>query len=298
MKTSHLVSAALFVATCVSTTAVGGVAFSLPLMTILVAHEMGHYVTARIHGVPASPPYFVPMPIALLGTMGAVIVQSETADRRKLIDIGAAGPLAGLVVAIPVLFYGLTLSPVGPPVPAGWQEGNSLLYAILKYATKGEWLPGAGRDVLVHPTAMAGWAGLFVTMLNLLPIGQLDGGHIATAYFGNRYERAARVGHFLLLLLAVGAFATTYRAFGFDVATMAATLWLVWFLLLWVMRWLSGGRYHPPVDDRPLPRSRVALFWIVVMTFLLVFMPVPLRLSVGSADGRAAPPPERAATTR
>jgi membrane-associated protease RseP (regulator of RpoE activity) len=306
----------LFLATLLTTTAQGaavahggalwpltdGLSYSLPLMAILVCHEAGHYVAARLHGVPASLPYFVPIPppIGLLGTMGAVIFQTPTTDRKKLIDIGAAGPLAGLVVAIPVLLWGLHHSDVQTPLTGGLQEGNSLLYAGLKFLVKGEWLPHDGRDVNLHPTAWAGWAGLLVTMLNLLPIGQLDGGHVATAYFGNRYARAAGVLHAALPLLGIAVLASVYataqRELGAlgpaagdltpgKVAGLAGAIWLVWSALLLLMKRMSEGQYHPPVAETALPPSRVALFWVVCVSFVLTFMPVPLRISVGSADG-------------
>jgi membrane-associated protease RseP (regulator of RpoE activity) len=311
----YWVHAGLFLATLLTTTAQGaldshgggglrpladGLPYSIPLMAILVCHELGHYFAARAHGVPATLPYFIPIPppIGLLGTMGAVIVQSPTMDRKKLIDIGAAGPLAGLLVAIPVLLYGISMSEVKPLSPIGLQEGNSLLYAGLKWLIKGEWLPGGGRDIILHPTAWAGWAGLLVTMLNLLPIGQLDGGHVATAYFGNRYARAAGILHAALPVLAVAVLATVYASArrelaalgpaagaltpGF-IASQAAGMWLVWFGLLFVMKRMSEGRYHPPVGPTPLPRSRVVLFWVVCVSFVLTFMPVPLRISVGPA---------------
>jgi membrane-associated protease RseP (regulator of RpoE activity) len=276
---------------------VDGLSFSLPLMAILLCHEMGHYIAARRHHVPASLPYFVPLPpgIGLFGTMGAVILQSRTSDRRKLIDIGAAGPLAGLAVAIPVLIYGLTLSPVHPLVGVGVQEGNSILYAVLKRVIHGAWLPGGGRDVMLHPTAMAGWAGLLVTMLNLLPVGQLDGGHVAIAYFGNRYGRASRIVQNLLPLFALGvgfaayvdAVAELARLGGglpisaLSIAVTAGEPWLIWFILLAGLRRLSGGVDHPPVDDRPLPASRAGLFWLVFVIFAIIFMPVPMRPSLG-----------------
>jgi len=275
-----------------------GLSFSLPLMAILLCHEMGHYIAARWHHVPASLPYFVPLPpgIGLFGTMGAVILQSRTSDRRKLIDIGAAGPLAGLAVAIPVLIYGLWISPVQPLYGVGVQEGNSILYAILKRLILGAWLPGGGRDVMLHPTAMAGWAGLLVTMLNLLPVGQLDGGHVAIATFGNRYGRASRILQNLLpvLALAVAGFAyldataklaqlgAGLPVSALNVAIAAGEPWLVWFVLLAILRRLSGGIDHPPVDDRPLPASRVGLFWLVFVTFVIIFMPAPLRPSLGA----------------
>ena len=313
-----LLNIALFLLTLMTTTMQGamerhgfasmfplqdGLAFSLPLMAILLCHEMGHYVAARIHGVPASLPYFVPLPpgIGLFGTIGAVILQSRTSDRRKLIDIGAAGPLAGLAVAIPVLIYGLTLSSVQPLVGVGVQEGNSILYAVLKRLIFGAWLPGGGQDVMLHPSAMAGWAGLLVTMLNLLPLGQLDGGHIAIAYFGNRYGRASRILQNLLPLLAVGVGLAVYadalaylaRVGGavsispVSIASSAGTPWLMWFVLLALLRRLSGGVDHPPVDDRSLPPSRVSLFWIVFVTFAIIFMPIPLRASLGAVEGQS-----------
>jgi membrane-associated protease RseP (regulator of RpoE activity) len=280
-----------------------GLPFSIPLMAILLCHEMGHYVAARIHRVPASLPYFVPLPpgIGLFGTMGAVILQSRTSDRRKLIDIGAAGPLAGLLVAIPVLAYGLRLSTVGP-VEGGLQEGNSLLYALLKRLVCGLWLPDHGIDVNLHPIAFAGWAGLFVTMLNLIPISQLDGGHVAIAFFGNRYGRASQFLRRMLLPLAVvvtlAVYVTTSRELAhsglagrlspWEIAIPAGMQWLVWYVMLGLLRRLSGGIDHPPVDDRPLPASRSILFTTVVVSFLLIFMPVPLRTNVGAV---AKPPP-------
>lgn len=311
----------LFLATFVTTTATGamnahpetrswfpladGLSFSVPLLAILLCHEFGHYFAARAHGVPASLPFFIPLPpgVGLLGTMGAVITQGGTTDRRKLIDIGAAGPLAGLVVAVPVLVYGLHLSAVGPIPALSHQEGNSLLYLGLKYWVKGAWLPADGQDVFLHPTALAGWGGLLITMLNLIPIGQLDGGHVATAYFGNAYERIAARLHRFLPVLTFLVFAWVYTTVTREaagrplpeglspamIAAAAALVWVIWFLMLWLMRRAARGRYHPAVDERPLPRSRVVLFWVMAVTFVLVFMPVPLRFSLGSDEGFEAP---------
>jgi len=311
----------LFLATFLTTTAAGalyvhgqlgggideirpiadGLAYSLPLMLILLCHELGHYVVARLHGVDASLPYFIPLPPSFgLGTMGAVIgMKNVTSNRKKLIDIGAAGPLAGLIVSIPVIWYGLAHSAVGPLVAGGQQEGNSILYALLKHAVKGAWLPDGHRDVFLHPTAWAGWAGLLVTMINLIPIGQLDGGHIASAYFGNRYNAIARRLHALLPLGAIGVFAWVLhvarieggpaldQTLAYSIAAGAALPWLVWSLLVSILRRASGGMNHPPVDDdTPLPLSRKLLFWLMVVVFVGVFMPVPFR---GTAVG--APPP-------
>src|SRR5581483_1000646 len=277
---------ALFLATFLTTTAAGamyvhgdermvpiadGLTYSVPLLLILVCHELGHYFVARAHGVDASLPYFIPLPPWLgLGTMGAVIgMRDVTSDRKKLIDIGAAGPLAGILVAIPVLLYGLAKSKVTVITGDGLQEGNSLLYALLKHAIHGEWLPQGRRDVALHPTAWAGWAGLLVTMINLLPIGQLDGGHIATAYFGNRYNRFARALHRGLPVMAIGVFAWVMHVvrgeagprwewqLGASIAGNAALFWMVWYVLLSILGRLSGaGLEHPAVDDKSLQGSR------------------------------------------
>jgi membrane-associated protease RseP (regulator of RpoE activity) len=325
----YLLHAALFLGTFLTTTAAGslfvhgqtgqrvgeiapiadGLSYSLPLMLILLCHELGHYLVARWHGVDASLPYFIPLPPSFgLGTMGAVIgMRNVTKDRKKLIDIGAAGPLAGLAVAIPIIWYGLSQSPVGPLVAGSQQEGNSILYALLKFGVKGAWLPNGQQDVFLHPTAWAGWAGLLVTMINLLPVGQLDGGHIATAYFGNNYNRFADVLRRLMPLAAVGVFFWVLylvrREAGpgadsqlvYSIAAGAALPWLVWSLLIGIVRRASGKANHPPVDDKPLPASRKALFWLMVVVFVAVFMPVPFRATAG---GIAPPPPPAGTTAR
>jgi membrane-associated protease RseP (regulator of RpoE activity) len=301
--------AALFLAAFLTTTMAGaiavhatgaiapikdGLSYSVPLMLILLCHELGHYFVARRHGVDASLPYFIPLPPWFgIGTLGAVIsMRGATTDRRKLIDVGAAGPLAGLCVAIPVILYGLSLSKVGPLAPESVLEGNSILYAVLKYASKGLWLPSAHQDVFLHPTARAGWTGLLVTMINLLPIGQLDGGHVATAYFGNRYNTFARRLHALMPLVALGVFlwvrhlvrlemGAHYRELvAVGISLGAAVPWLIWFGLVGVVRRVSGGVNHPPVQTRPLPASRKALFWLMVVVFVSIFMPVPRREAI------------------
>jgi membrane-associated protease RseP (regulator of RpoE activity) len=316
-----IVHAALFLATFLTTTMSGaihahatgdiapindGLSYSLPLMAILLCHELGHYFVARFHGVDASLPFFIPFPPWFgLGTMGAVIqMRRATTDRKKLIDVGAAGPLAGLCVAIPVLLWGLAHSKVGPLMPTGALEGNSLLYALLKHASKGLWLPDGRQDVYLHPTAYAGWVGLLVTMINLLPIGQLDGGHVATAYFGNRYNAFARRLHAAMPLVGLGVFlwvrhlvrvemGAHYReGVALYISLFASLPWLVWFALVGAVRRASGGVNHPPVQPRPLPASRRALFWLMVVVFVAIFMPVPFRESIG---GDAPPPDETTA---
>jgi membrane-associated protease RseP (regulator of RpoE activity) len=282
------VHAGLFAVTCGTTTLAGGVEFAATLMTILVCHEMGHYIVARRHGIDASLPYFIPLPPGIsLGTMGAVIRMRQTIDdRNKLIDVGAAGPIAGLVVAIPLLVYGLSISELGYSTGEGLVEGNSIAYVLLKLAVKGQYLPTTdGVDVMLHPIAFAAWVGLLITMINLIPIGQLDGGHIACAYLGDRHERFSRRLHVLLGVVGVGVIGVlsldAYLA-GVDVGkainyAMAGAPWLFWALLLVVLRRLSGGIYHPPVGDKPLSTKRRWLVFSMAVVFLLIFTPVPLR---------------------
>jgi membrane-associated protease RseP (regulator of RpoE activity) len=246
-----------------------GIPFAATLLGILLAHELSHYFVGRLHGSPQSLPYFIPFPNLLFGTMGAVIVQRKPMhNRRTLLDIGIAGPLGGLIVAIPLLIIGLALSNVGPP-PAGItgavQEGNSLLYAGIKYLMFGRFLPSGGEDVWLHPIAFAAWAGLFVTMLNLLPVGQLDGGHVIYALLGRR----ARILGYIL----IGAMA----AWGGWLALSgngAGGIWLMWGLLN-----LALNRRHPlPLDDvTKLDWPRVVLGVCLMIIFVLLFMPAPLQ---------------------
>jgi len=258
-------------------------------MLILISHEAGHFVVARRHGVPASLPYFIPLPL-FPGTLGAVIqMEKPIADRNKLLDVGAAGPLAGLAVAIPLLVYGLSLSDVAVSNdPDSVLEGNSLLYLALKYLVKGQYLPAAnGLDVQLHPVAFAAWIGLLITMINLIPIGQLDGGHVACAFFGSeRHNRLSGALH--RVLLAVGAAVSvwlTVDARDHGLAWSEAALyglqsslsWFVWALLLLGMRRLSGGIYHPPVGAGELTTGRRWLVFLVAVVFVLIFTPVPLR---------------------
>lgn len=278
----------LFAACCATTwIAGGGPYFAGTLMGILLCHEAGHYILSRYHRVDVSLPYFIPLPpVGTLGTLGAVIrMDKPISDRNALFDVGASGPIAGLVVAIPLLVVGLHLSEVGPPSPDSVIEGNSILYALLKYAVFGEWLPGNGVDVQLHPMAFAAWVGLLVTMINLLPIGQLDGGHVARAALGQTHERVSQRLHVVLPVigLCVGGvmFGVALEA-GRDVAgalryaSYGFVPWVVWTLLLALMR-RQAGEYHPPVADVPLDarRRRYAIAMLVV--FLLIATPVPFR---------------------
>lgn len=279
-----------------------GLYFSATLMFILLCHEMGHYVAARIHKVDVSLPYFIPLPFLGLGTFGALIsMREKVKNRNALMDIGAAGPLAGLVVTVPLLILGLWLSDVNlvPPGAPAMSEGNSIFYLGLKYLVKGELLPWGGRDVFLHPIAWAAWCGLLVTMINLIPVWQLDGGHVAFAYFGSRYEWASRWFHKLLPAVGVSVIVYVFIDSLYTVAPVpsgvpplwlntwgdaltnavsASLPWFVWPILLLVMLRRSGGRYHPPVDLEPLSKGRRAVGLLMIIVFFLIFMPIPLRM--------------------
>lgn len=243
-----------------------GFGFSLPLLAILLSHELGHYFTARRYQLDVSPPYFMPGPPPPfgIGTLGAFIrLRTILTDRRQLLDVGAAGPIVGFVVALPVLWIGLSYSApldlheaagtftLGP----GGHLGDSLVTFLMRHAVLGDAAP-----VQLHPAAAAGWLGMFITTLNLLPMAQLDGGHILYGALPRWQERVGRgfwVGVMLLGFLWMG--------------------WLIWGVLVLL---LSRGRLgHPPVLDayRPLPRSRRVLAWVSLALLVATFAPVPLR---------------------
>jgi membrane-associated protease RseP (regulator of RpoE activity) len=288
-KPNYLLHLFLFLATCATTYFAQGLEFSATLMAILVTHEMGHYVAGRIHKVDVSLPYFIPLPFST-GTLGAIIrMRSPITRRDALIDVGAAGPLAGLCMALPLLVWGLARSQVGPiDTSEGptFIEGNSLLYILLKLLVKGQYLPSGGVDVHLEPMAMAAWVGLLVTFINLIPVGQLDGGHVAVAFFGDRHGRQARWLHrglSIVGLVVLGWLYVEAHQAGREpldalaYAGQGALPWLIWSLLLVVMRRMAGGQYHPPVEPEPLSSSRKVLFWVVATLFVLLFTPVPMR---------------------
>jgi len=262
-----------------------GWVFSLPLMAILLAHEFGHFFAGQYHRVDVSPPYFIPVPFFLLGTMGAVIqIRERIRSRNALLDIGAAGPLAGLVVAIPVTIYGLDTSPV-EALPDGPYilEGRSLLYLGILHWLKGP-IPD-GYDVMLSPTALAGWAGLLVTLINLLPFGQLDGGHIAYALVGPRQNLFSRRVLQLLPLLAI-VVSATYGATSYLAGIRGDRLisdasagmhWLVWAFVLWLLTRATGPG-HPPTEDTELSPRRRVVGWLTLSLFVLLFMPAWIRM--------------------
>jgi membrane-associated protease RseP (regulator of RpoE activity) len=258
-----------------------GVPFMVSLLAILLTHEFGHFIFARYHRVNSSLPLFIPLPrITLFGTAGAVILMRDRIkSRNALLDIGASGPIAGLVVAIPILLYGLAHSKVQPIMPGDSQEGQNLLYLLLKRIAVGP-IP-EGSDVYLNPMARAGWVGLFITMLNLFPVGQLDGGHVAYALFGDRqneYSRAVR--YVLLALVPVNivwrmwpvVHGVPYQEL-LRAAITASTPWFGWFVLLTALLRFTGD--HPPTEPGTLsPRRRVVAIGTLVLLVLL-FMPTP-----------------------
>ena len=238
---------------------VRGLPFSMTLMSILLVHEMGHFVVSRWHGVEATPPYFIPGPPFLIGTFGAFIRMRTPTNRTALFDVGAAGPWAGFLIAIPAVLYGLAHSEVRPLVgaePVGITLGNSVVFGLLTKLA----LHVSPQDVTIvlHPVALAGWFGLFVTFLNLLPVGQLDGGHVIYALLGRAHRWVAR----LSLVTIVG------------LAMLGWKGWAMWAVLVVVI-----GLDHPPtLDDRPLdPRRRIAA-WLTIALFFATFMAVPIQV--------------------
>ena len=263
--------------------------FAVSMIAILGAHEFGHYLAGRRHGVHVTLPYFIPLPLSPFGTMGAFINMKEPPkNKRHLLDIGIAGPLAGLVVAVPVLLIGLSLSDLGSlPLASSAEvsyslEGNSLLYLFVKWISFGRlipapvdygsispvvyWLryfftgqpfPFGGVDVMLHPVAWAGWAGILVTSLNLIPAGQLDGGHMVYVLLGK--ERARKLWPLVMVFLM-----------------LMGVVWSGWWLWAGLI-FLLGRTYAEPLDQiTQLDPPRKTLAVLAFVVFLITFTPVPL----------------------
>lgn len=243
-----------------------GLPFAGTLLTILLFHEFGHYTLSRVHGVRCSLPYFIPMPLSYIGTMGAVIrMDGYFQTRNSLLDIGAAGPLAGLLVAIPAMVWGLTRSAIVPETPLYAPEGDSLLFWGMKQLILGEVPPGF--EVVLHPTAIAAWVGFLMTALNLLPIAQLDGGHVLYALSPARHQTLSTWIFRGLLVIVPVLYALGLA--GLQLAVFAGLMWLLVFR--------SVGLAHPPVRDRaPLSVGRQAIAWLCLLFLVLLFTPNPI----------------------
>ena len=250
---------------------VDGLPFAATLLTILLAHEFAHYITARQYGLPTSLPYFLPFP-SLIGTFGAFIrIHSPILQRRALIDIGASGPLVGFVLSLVAVGVGLAFSTVVETSPAGGlQLGEPLIFTALSRLVLGT-LPDH-HDVLLHPIAFAGWIGLFVTALNLIPIGQLDGGHVAYAILGTRQASLAILMVGVLLGLGFG-----WPGWGGWPAWSGWPGWYLWAGLTAVL-----GVRHPSVaDETALDRRRTIIGWVTLLVFVLTFTPKPFAFGDG-----------------
>jgi membrane-associated protease RseP (regulator of RpoE activity) len=233
-----------------------GVPFSLAIMTILLGHEMGHYLTCRYYGIDATLPYFIPAP-TLVGTMGAFIkIKAPIQHRAALLEVGIAGPIVGFVLAIPALIFALAKSGYVVPSPSGSviELGEPLIFKLME-AIMGK-TPPAGMSINLHPIGVAAWFGFFATALNLLPVGQLDGGHVSYALFRGIHKRISQV--FLFTLIPLGLF-----------------YWQGW--LLWTTVLLFIGFRHPVTldDSVPLSRRHFWLGWTAFGMFVLCFTPMP-----------------------
>ena len=250
----------LFVLTILTTFLVGGAIYSVTLMTILMAHELGHFLMSQKYKISVTLPFFIPLPLPPFGTLGAIIkMRGSMTSRRALFDIAVAGPMAGFFFTIPALIMGLKLSTVIPLSEAcgfSLQLGGSILFLAMAKAFVGA-VP-QGSDILLHPMAYAGWTGLFVMALNLLPIGQLDGGHVVYALLGRR-SKAVYMGSMIVF------------------AAICAFFYPGWALLIMLI--LFFGLRHPPPKDEMTPldlkRKLIGVFTLVL--FALAFTPVPFK---------------------
>ncbi len=241
---------------------VAGTAYSVPLMTILLVHEMGHYTASRARRLDASLPYFIPAPI-ILGTLGAFIrIRSPITNKRTLMEVGSLGPIAGFVVTVPLLVVGMMLSEVRPvagtEVQAGLTFGSSILVELMSYMVFGSMTDNV--TVILHPTAVAAYFGLLVTAMNLLPMGQLDGGHVIYALFGHIWARRISITFFCLLMV------------------MGYFLFPGW-MVFGVLGLILGLRHPEPIDPyTPLDRVGQILGTVSLAILVLTFVPVPIEI--------------------
>jgi membrane-associated protease RseP (regulator of RpoE activity) len=236
-----------------------GLSYSLPVLAILTAHEFGHYFACRYYNVDATLPYFIPAPVVLTGTFGAVIrIREAFPSKRALFDIGVAGPLAGFLVLLPFLVIGVALSEVGPVPDQAIYFGEPLLYKALEWGFFGT-IPD-GHDVMLHPMGFAAWWGMFATALNLLPFGQLDGGHIMYASLGRRAAVVSALSLGAVLALAI-----------------LSPSWIAMAVLMTVMSLLFGFRHPRIIDEHdPLDARRQTVAIVSAIVFAICFTPVPI----------------------
>lgn len=277
-KTNPFINLVLFLLTVGSTLLVGagmvgvniishperfaaGIPFACSILAILLVHEFGHYLMSAFHGVRATLPYFIPFP-NIFGTLGAVIkTRSHIPDRRSLLDIGAAGPICGFAVALVAFGIGLHHSEVvetGPLARRGdvWQFGDSIIVSLMTRLVKGRLIEG--QDIWLSPVAYAGWVGLLVTAFNLMPVGQLDGGHIVYALAGRRHSLVAKA--VIAALIVMGFYWQP---------------WWIWVLLIMIM----GAGHAPPLDDvTPLDAGRKLVAFAALAIFAVCLVPVPVRI--------------------
>jgi membrane-associated protease RseP (regulator of RpoE activity) len=266
----------LFIATCFTTLFAGallngvipweqpekiylGLPFSFTLLFILMTHELSHYFTSRRHNVSASLPYFIPAP-SIIGTFGAIIkMKPPIPDRRSLIDIGASGPIGGFIIAVIATIIGLKWSEIKPAgeIQEGIVFGSSILFSLISEIVLN--VDPEKFDVILHPVAFAGWIGLLVTSLNLLPIGQLDGGHIIYALFGEKHGLIAKITIPILIVMGI----VFWRG------------WIIWAVLMIII-----GYRHPPVvyPDIQLDKKRIYMGWASLVIFILTFTPTPVQV--------------------
>jgi len=271
-------------------TVLSALAFSGALLFILGSHEMGHYIYGMKYGVDITPPYFIPAPpiISPIGTFGAFIkIKSPISTRKALFDIGIAGPLAGILASVPVLIIGIKLSTIVDIAgEQGLTLGSPLIFSFFTGMFIGK-IP-EGKDLFLHPVAFAGWVGLFVTALNLIPSGQLDGGHIVYSLFSKKTHRTVSVVMIaLLIIFGIGTeplFLLSQRLTGSSAGELLSRLpefegwpgWILWAVLLTLM-----GTKHPPTihDEGELDTGRKLLGFIALLIFIGCISPVPIKLA-------------------
>ncbi len=288
---------ALFIATLITTflagylqggTVVSGLSFSVSLLFILGSHEMGHYYYGRKYGILITPPYFIPVPPPFIaGTMGAFIrIKSQITSKRALFDIGVAGPIAGIIAAVPVLIIGIKLSQIVPVQDIGETDvihlGDSLIFSFFVSMIHGT--IDEGFDIYLHPAAFAGWIGLFVTALNLIPSGQLDGGHIVYSLFNKKiHSLVSKISIVVIIILGMGTepVVNLLSSYNIDLNLPEYLLfqgWLGW--IIWAFLLVLMGTMHPPTiyEEEDIGTNRKIVAVITLLIFLGSFMLVPFSL--------------------